>query len=67
MPDTVRITGRCPFCGKQHEMEFPRKELDEGIIRYDNGALLQDAWPTFTPEQREFLKTRICPDCWNSL
>lgn len=68
MPDTTTtITRTCPFCGKEHSITVPKAELKAGFIAYQNGALIQNAFPTFTPSQREMLMTGICDDCWNNL
>jgi len=64
---TVRITRRCPFCGKHHEQTFNKEELDRGIALRDAGALMQDAFPNFSPSQREFLMTGICDACWDNM
>jgi len=57
----------CPFCGKVYSVQLPTKELKEGIEAYKYGALLQNAFPTFTASQREALKTGICDTCWEKL
>ena len=67
-PDhTIKLARRCPLCGCHHEMEFPKKELDDGIAARERGALIQNAFPSFTPAQREFLKTGICSPCWEKV
>ena len=68
MPDRkIKIVRRCPLCGKHHEAEFNKSELDAGLELRDRGYMIQDAFPTFTPEQREFLLTGMCPACWNNM
>ena len=58
----------CPFCCKEHQMSFSSKEYHEGSKRYSNEkCMIQDAFPSFTPSQREFLMTGICDDCWNNI
>lgn len=54
------ITKACPFCGKVQEVEFPV----EGVDKYMDGALIQDAFPELSASQREILMTGICDDCW---
>ena len=39
----------------------------EQVQKYHNGALLQNAFPNLTADQREFYKTGITPDEWDSL
>jgi hypothetical protein len=46
------------------------KDLDiteEQILAYNNGALVQDAFPNLNADDREFLMTGITPDEWDSL
>ena len=64
---TIRITRRCPFCGQHHEQTFNKEELDCGLKLHEAGALMQDAFPNFTPSQREFLMTGICDSCWDNM
>lgn len=65
---TIILSRVCPFCGKKHSMEFDKKAYQEGYHKYyHRRVLLQHAFPTFTPSQREFIKTGICDDCWDSL
>ena len=68
MPNrTIKLARRCPVCGCHHEMEFPKKELDEGIAARAAGALIQNAFPSFSRAEREFLKTGICSPCWEKI
>ena len=67
MRSDFTLTRICPFCRKHHEMDLPMNEYINGLKHYHEGALLQNAFPTFTASQREFIKTGICDDCWNSL
>ncbi len=45
------------------DLDVTQKQLDD----YENGSLLQNAFPNLTPNQREFIKTGITNDEWNSL
>ena len=65
--ETTKLTRRCPFCGRTVEMEFNTAELRAGEARYRAGALMQNAFPNFSPNQREFLKTGICDECWDRM
>lgn len=68
MPDQmIKIARRCPLYGKHYEMSFSKAELDRGIELRDKGAMMQDAFPNFTPSQREFLMTGICDSCWKTI
>ena len=70
MPDTHTMTTlerNCPFCGKKHSITVDSDELNRGMEAYRNGALIQNAFPNFTPSQREFILTGICDKCWKSM
>ena len=51
---------RCPMCGKFQVIEF----YPEDFIAYQKGKLIQNAFPYLTTDEREALKTGICPACW---
>ena len=57
----------CPFCGKEHEMAFDSNAYFAGAEKYNAGTLVQNAFSSFTPSQREFLLTGICDECWNGM
>jgi hypothetical protein len=48
-------------------MTFDRKEYYSGMTARERGALIQDAFPNFTPSQREFIMTGICDKCWDNM
>ena len=56
----VLIKKACPFCGREFQNAFPA----EGYRKWREGALIQDALPDCTADEREFLITGICPECW---
>jgi hypothetical protein len=39
----------------------------EQLNNYAQGALLQDAFPNLNPDEREFIKTGITAEEWDSL
>jgi hypothetical protein len=53
---------RCSFCGKTHLIEVDRGALG----RWQNGALIQEAFPEMAPEDREVLISGTCPECWDT-
>ncbi len=63
----VILTKKCPSCGRDHTMAFDRDEYYSGMAAHERGALIQDAFPNFTPSQREMLMTGICDKCWNNM
>ena len=56
---TSRISGKPTTI----EIDITVKQL----LEWDNGALIQDAMPHLTPDEREFIKTGITPDEWNNM
>jgi len=65
--DVTVLEIRCPWCGKISEMKVSTKVWLKGLTAYKNGALIQNAWPTFSPADRELIKTGICDECWNNM
>lgn len=57
----ITLTRKCPFCGTERQNEFD----EEQYRKYQAGAYVQDAMPDASPDDREFLITGICPDCWD--
>ena len=57
----------CPWCGKFSELKVNTKVWLDGLTAYKNGALIQNAWPTLLPSDRELIKTGICNECWNNM
>ena len=67
LPANITITKTCPFCGKPHSITVDRNEYYSGMTAREHGALIQDAFPNFTPSQREMLMTGICDECWDNM
>ena len=57
---TIKITKACPFCHKRRTKEFD----SEGLDKWRMGVFVQYAFPNMTPDDREFLITGICEECW---
>ena len=53
----------CPICGDTKEIEVVKKDF----IAWDNGALIQRAFPYLSANDRERLSTGICPKCWDEM
>ena len=49
--------------GKLRTLDLPIT-IDQ-VIEYEDGALIQDAFPNLTDSQREFILTGITDDEWN--
>ena len=59
----ISVITRCPFCGKAHEVEC--NEAD--YLDWQDGELIQNAMPYLSAQEREYLITGICEDCWASM
>jgi hypothetical protein len=55
--------------GKSNSMTIPLTEDEyyDGLGKMDNGALIQNAFPTLLAGEREFLMTGITPELWDSM
>ncbi len=56
-----RFTGPCLITGNQYSVFVPAREL----FAHRSGALIQDAMPSVSAGDREFLMTGMSPDGWN--
>lgn len=61
--DDVKIKGPCYSCGKPVAVTV--KVADYG--RFEGGEFAQDCFPYLPAEQREFLISGICGECWDSM
>jgi hypothetical protein len=60
----VRVTKTSMLSGLQSSMDLPVRQGH--IDRWLGGALIQDAMPHLTADQREFLMTGITPSEWQA-
>ena len=65
--DNIQFTRKCPSCGKPHSITVPIRDVEDGCSAYGKGASIQDAFPNFSPDEREFFMSGICPDCWENM
>jgi hypothetical protein len=65
--DNVQFTRKCPSCGKPHSITVPIRDVEYGCYAYEKGATMQDAFPNFSPDEREFFMSGTCPECWEML
>jgi hypothetical protein len=56
-------TKPCPGCGERGAIEMP----EWAYLQWQSGALLQEAWPEGSPEEREQLITGAHPACWDKI
>ncbi len=59
----VSVVTVCPICGHAHEVEV--NEMD--YWDWKDGALVQDAFPYLSANEREILISGICPFCWDNM
>lgn len=61
----MKITRASIVSGIVREVDLPITE--EQLAAFESGALIQDAFPNLTPDQREFILTGITAEEWNEL
>lgn len=59
------ITRTNPFNGEVNTLNI--EVTDEQIQAYMDGALIQDAFPNLSADDREFIKTGITADAWEEM
>lgn len=59
----VAVHGPCCQCGKPQEIIVD----DAALRKFRAGGFAQDCFPTLPAEQREFLISGICGDCWDEM
>lgn len=57
------FTGKCVKTHKEYSVKVPGKEL----YAYNQGALIQNAMPSVSRQDREFLISGFSPEGWNIL
>ena len=60
---TYRVRGSCMVTGKEYEATYPK----DGVVRWLDGAHIQDAMPDVSAGDREFLISGISPAGWEQL
>ena len=61
----MNITRTSWVSGEVNTLDLPVTQ--EQLDLYAAGALLQDAFPNLTPDEREFIKSGITAEEWDSL
>ena len=59
----VVIEIECVMCKQSVIMEAS----EEGLNKWQQGALIQHALPELTEDEREMLLSGICPTCWDKI
>ncbi len=50
----------CPICGEEH---FIFANVED-VWAWEDGELVQNAFPYLSADEREILISGICPECW---
>ena len=58
------ITRTSPFSGNTNSMEI--EVTQEQLSSWESGVLIQNAMPNLSADEREFIKTGITPEEWDS-
>jgi len=53
----------CPICKEEH---FIFANVED-IWAWEDGELVQNAFPYLSADEREMLISGICPECWDKL
>jgi len=53
--------------GNTTTIPMPIMAFSAAIHDWRSGVLVQDAFPTLNPDQREFIMTGLLPDQWDTL
>jgi hypothetical protein len=61
----MKVTRTSQATGITREVELDI--TDEQIMKYEEGVLIQNAFPNLTPSEREFLMTGITEDEWKDI
>jgi hypothetical protein len=59
----IEIAVNCVGCDKLVKFEVD----EQGLIDWQNGALVQHAFPELEAPLREMLLTQLCPACFDKL
>lgn len=59
----ISIFTTCPICGHENEIQV----YPEDYLKWQAGALVQDAFPYLSADDREMLISGICPNCWDKM
>lgn len=69
-PGKIILETICPFCSKKQQMVIEGDRIaayKKGKTLRASGWKIQDAFYDFSPEEREFILSGICPKCWDDL
>lgn len=61
----MKITRKSPLTGIVTTIDLPI--TNEQLRRYERGAMIQDAFPNLTPDEREFYITGYTKEDWDTM
>lgn len=64
MNTTVTITGMCRRCEVNYAVTV---QHDDYLKYYEGGALIQNAFPYLSVDDRELLISDLCGECWKTI
>ena len=59
----LHVKKACPLCRKQQSVFVKKEQLE----KWENGMLIQTAFPELSVSQRELLQTGTCDACWDNM
>lgn len=59
----VEVVTICPFCGHVNSIFVNENDYFD----WQDGELVQNAFPYLSADEREMLISGICPDCWEKM
>jgi len=62
-PQTVNVSITCRVCSSNHLVPVNRCDFDA----WQEGELIQKAFPYLSADERELLKSRTCGVCWDAM
>ena len=60
---SVKVSVTCPFCGKESFLTLSANDFEA----WQNGELVQNAFPYLDANERELLVSGICSECWDKM
>lgn len=61
--EKIFVGNRCPMCQKMNQVEVYKADFE----KWQNGELIQVAMPYLSADDREIIKTGVCPKCWDRM
>lgn len=59
----INLIGECVFCNRVWAVEVSPADLE----RYEEGALVQNAFPYLSATERECIISNMCPACQDKI